>query len=232
MSGRSARPSTRFGPTARPSPALAVVDWTRHFRRVCLDPVQGLITLMAPSFLHDDVAVVLGDLVDAAASAFDGASRGLRHTRLRGPDDPPGTGMEPDCAFYVGDRARAFREALRDGEEAAESCIVRTAPDLVVEVEITNVDEGKIARYADLGVRELWRLRGDRKSAVLGVDFLALGKGAVPRKPRRLGGAPRAHRRRCARRGALLPPQHDARRAGGGGRPCRAPPQAPEHPGA
>ena len=190
--------------------ALAAVEWSRHFSRVWLDPVRGLITLMAPSLLHDDIATVLEGLVDAAASAFAGASRGLRNTRLRGPDDPPGTGMEPDCAFYVGDRARAFREALREGYEAAESFIVQTAPDLVVEVEITNVDEGKIARYADLGVRELWRLRGSRKAAVLGVDFLALGKAAAPRKLDALGGAPRAHCRRRARRGAVLPPQHDA----------------------
>ena len=59
---------------------------------------------------------------------------------------------------------------------------MRTAPDLVVEVEITNVDAGKIARYGDLGVRELWRLQGSRKAAVLGVDFLALGKAAAPLK--------------------------------------------------
>ena len=26
---------------------LAAIDWSRHFRRVCLDPVRGLITLMA-----------------------------------------------------------------------------------------------------------------------------------------------------------------------------------------
>ena len=34
---------------------LAAVDWNRHFRRVCLDPVRGLITLMAPSHLHEDL---------------------------------------------------------------------------------------------------------------------------------------------------------------------------------
>jgi len=28
--------------------ALAAVDWSRHFRRVRLDPVQGIITLMSP----------------------------------------------------------------------------------------------------------------------------------------------------------------------------------------
>ena len=28
---------------------LAAVDWNRYFRRVCLDPVRGLITLMSPA---------------------------------------------------------------------------------------------------------------------------------------------------------------------------------------
>ena len=162
--------------------ALAAVDWSAHFSRVSLDPVRGLITLMSPSFPHEDLTGVLEDLVDAAASAFHGAARGLRHTRLRLPGEPPGTGMEPDCAFYVGDRARDFREALYLGYEAAESYVERTAPDLVVEVEITNVDEGKIARYAELGVRELWRFRGSMKSGDLGVAFLALGEGATPRE--------------------------------------------------
>ena len=31
--------------------APAAIDWNRHFRRVCLDPVRGLITLMAPRIL-------------------------------------------------------------------------------------------------------------------------------------------------------------------------------------
>ena len=33
--------------------ALAAIDWNRSFRRVCLDPVRGLVTLMAPSRLHE-----------------------------------------------------------------------------------------------------------------------------------------------------------------------------------
>ena len=33
---------------------LAAVDWSRHFRRVCLDPVRGVITLMAPSHPHEE----------------------------------------------------------------------------------------------------------------------------------------------------------------------------------
>ena len=162
---------------------LAAVDWSRHFRRVCLDPVRGLITLMAPSHLHEDLAGIFDDIVKAAGSLLTGGAKGLRSTRLRGRGEPPGTGMEPDCAFYVGERARAFREALVDGVAATDAFIERTAPDLVVEVEITSADEGKVERYGELGVRELWRLHGRRSTRELRVDFLAPGSaGTAPRR--------------------------------------------------
>ena len=161
---------------------LAAVDWNRWFRRVCLDPVRGLITLMTPSRLHGDLAAILDDVVDAAGSAVTGASKGLRDTRLRGPGDPPGTGMEPDCAFYIGERARAYRAALVDGEAAADEFFERTPPDLVVEVEVTHADEGKIERYGNLGVRELWRVHGRKGTRELRVEFLALRPGTPPRE--------------------------------------------------
>ena len=120
---------------------LAAIDWNRWFPRVCLDPVRGLITLMTPSRLHEDLAEIVAHIVHAAGSALTGASRDLRHTRLRGRDDPPGTGLEPDCAFYLGDRARAYRDALVEGEAAADTFLERTPLDLVVEAEITSLDE-------------------------------------------------------------------------------------------
>ena len=161
--------------------ALAAVDWNRSFPRVCLDPVRGLITLMSPSRLHDDLAEILSHIVDTAGSALTGASKGLRTTRLRGQGEPPGTGMEPDCAFYVGARARGYQAAIVESEQAADAFLERTAPDLVVEVEITSPDEGKIERYAGLGVRELWRLHGRQGTRDLQVDFLALRVGTPPR---------------------------------------------------
>ena len=160
---------------------LAAIDWSRHFRRVCLDPVRGLITLMSPSRLHDDLATILDHIVDVAGSALTSGSKGLRTTRLRGRDDPPGTGMEPDCAFYVGEHARGYLAALVDGEAEADAFFERTAPDLVVEVEITSADAGKIRRYADIGVRELWRLHGRKGSRELRAEFLALRTGEAPR---------------------------------------------------
>ena len=161
--------------------SLAAVDWNRHFRRVCLDPVRGLITLMAPSRLHDDLAGIFVDIVDIATGAFGRPSKGLLTTRLRGRGEPPGTGMEPDCAFYVGERATGYRAALVKGATQADAFLEHTAPDLVVEVEIINIDEGKIRRYGDIGVRELWRVHASRGSEELDADFLALEPGRPPR---------------------------------------------------
>jgi len=160
---------------------LAAIDWSRHFSRVCLDPVRGLITLMSPSFSHDDLASVLDVVVDETGSILLGATRGIRSTRLRGQDEPPGTGLEPDCAFYLGARALALRAAILESKAAATACGERTAPDLVVEVEITHADEGKAERYRDIGVRELWRLHGRKGPAELRVEFLSLDPERAPR---------------------------------------------------
>ena len=160
--------------------ALAAVDWNRHFRRVCLDPVRGIITLMAPSRLHEDLARIFVDVVDVATGAFGRPSNGLLATRLRGRGDPPGTGMEPDCAFYVDERARGYRAALIEGEAEADAYLEHTAPDLVVEVEISKVDKGKIERYGEIGVRELWWIHARRGSKELTADFLALEPGLPP----------------------------------------------------
>ena len=162
--------------------ALAAIDWNQHFGRVWLDPVRGLITLMAPSRLHDDLSEILSDVVNFAAGALGRTSKGLRTTRLRRRSDPPGTGMEPDCAFYVGERAEQYRLALMEGNAAADEFLEATGPDLVVEVEITHANEGKIQRYAEIGVREIWWLRGRKEEREVAVDFYALRPGGPPRR--------------------------------------------------
>ena len=149
---------------------------------MCLDPVRGVITLMAPSPLHEDLAGIFDDIVDLAADAFATAVRKLRSARWRGEGDPPGTGMEPDCAFYVGDTALAFLDAVEVGAAARDAFFERNAPDLVIEVEITHADRGKIERYGELGVREFWRLRARKEEpAALTADFFTLGRrGTAP----------------------------------------------------
>jgi len=159
---------------------LAAIDWNRRFRRVCVDPARGLITLTSPSRLHEELATISGDIVDVAAEILSGAGRSIGSTRLRGSGDPPDTGMEPDCAFYVGDRAKAYSRALRQGEAAADTFLEQTPPDLLVEIEITSADAGKAERYADLGVREMWRLHDRKGSSEFEAEFLALCAGEPP----------------------------------------------------
>ena len=92
--------------------------------------------------------------------------------------------MEPDCAFYLDERAWAYRAAAGRGRSCGRRhSSRRTPPDLVVEVEITHADKGKIERYGDIGVRELWqpaRPQGDAR--FLRADFFALQPARPPRR--------------------------------------------------
>ena len=160
---------------------LAAVDWNRHFRRVCLDPARGLVTLMTPSHLHEDLARIFDDIVEVVADGLGKKSKSLGSVRLRRRSEPPGTGMEADCTFYVGERVERYRAETMKGEAAAEAFLLDVAPDLVVEAEITSADEGKGERYGQMGVRELWRLHGRKGSRELRAEFLSLRTEGPPR---------------------------------------------------
>ena len=161
---------------------LASIDWNRQFQRVCLDPVRGLVTLMSPSHPHEDLSTIVDDIVSVAGSILTRAAKNLGNLRIRGQGEPPGTGMEPDCGFYVGERAKGYFRVRRESQAAVEAYVERVAPDLVVEVEITHADEGKAERYRDIGVRELWRLHGRKGTTELRTEFLALDPGSAPRR--------------------------------------------------
>ena len=162
--------------------ALAAIDWNRHFTLVGLDPVRGLITLMSASNRHGLWSVMLDDVVDIAGSTLTGASRGLRHSRLRGPGEPPDTGVEPDGSYYLGERVGGYIAAITEGDEAADAYFERTPPDLAYEVELMDADEGKVERYAELGVRELWLLHARKGTWDFRVEFLSLRPGCAPRR--------------------------------------------------
>ena len=68
--------------------ALAAVDWSRYFRQVCIAPTRGFITLMSPSFPHEDLSKYLDDIVEAAGEMLAGTVKVLRSTRLRRPRGP------------------------------------------------------------------------------------------------------------------------------------------------
>ena len=154
---------------------LALIDWNQHFRRVCLDPVRGLITLMSPSGLHERLSRTFDVLIDVAADAIGKTSTSIGSTRLKGRGAPSGTGLEPDCTFYIGDSVDGFLAAITEGEAAEEAYLEDVPPDLVVEVELTHADRGKANRYGQLGVKELWQLKASKATReVSKVEFLAL----------------------------------------------------------
>ena len=160
---------------------LALIDWNQHFRRVCLDPVRGLITLMSPSGLHEQLSHTLDIVIDVAADAVQKTSTGLRSTRLKGRGSPPGTGLEPDCTFYIGDSVDGYIAAEAEGEAAADAYLEDVPPDLVVEVELTHADPDKARRYGQLGIKELWQLKAKKKTReVTSVEFLALHRTRPP----------------------------------------------------
>lgn len=118
---------------------LAAIDWNRHFRQVCLDPVCGLITLMSPC--------VCMRILQRYSTTPWALPQMLSPAR-------PGRCAAPVCA---GKRARGYLDALRQGEAAVDASLELTAPDFVVEAEITGADAGKARRYGDLEARELWQ---------------------------------------------------------------------------
>ena len=145
----------------------------RFFRRMLLDPVQGLVMLMAPDRVHEDTRSQLERVVDGFAALLGLSRAPLGSTRLRRLLDPQNTGAEPDCCFYLGANAAAYRQARAQGVEAADHFMLRHPVDLVVEVGVTHEDKGKQDFYCDLGVAEHWQIR-----TVDGLDltirFLAL----------------------------------------------------------
>ena len=95
---------------SRPEVAqLAAMDFPYPdlpFRRVSIDPVRGAAVMMAPSRLHERIAVRLDKVAEGLGGGVQGGGlrvEQLRGTRWRDREGPQGAGAEADCAFYVGE---------------------------------------------------------------------------------------------------------------------------------
>ena len=165
------------------------------FRRVSIDPVRGAAVMMAPSRLHERIAVRLDKVAEGLGGGVPGG--GLRVEQLRGTrwqdrEGPEGTGPEADCAFYVGEMAESYLRAEASGDEQADAFTERHPPDLVVEINVSHTDEGKPAWYRRLGVTELWAVAAGKSPDWLEVEFLHLqapGGPAASRESKVIPGA-------------------------------------------
>lgn len=152
---------------------LAEFDWNRLARRVFIDPVSGVIALMTPSPAHERQARGL-DWAMAAVAGRGYPVAPLGSTRWRLPEDPRNTGAEADACYYLAEKAMSWRAIDPMDDSALEAFVLKTPPDLVIEVERSQGDETKPLAYRRLGVPEMWRIdiAGNTREAVM-LDLLA-----------------------------------------------------------
>ncbi len=156
------------------------IDWSRFGRRVMIDALEGIIVFMSPSSTHEELGDASDMTVRIAGPAMSIMVKGKRGTRWKVPGDPKNIRLEPDAAFYVGKKAMDWYAIRKEGRPAVLDYEARTPPDLVIEVEVTHLDKDKPQRYAKLGVREMWRVTGEKESDRFSVEILDLQDDGAP----------------------------------------------------
>ncbi len=175
----------RVSPEAVLHMAERKIDWRVFGRRMLIDARAGIISWINPSGPHVGLAEATDDIVKEAEQFLKGRVRGMRDMRWRKPEDPRNTGVEADASFYIGDKAEHWYTTAREqGMAGVQVYELRTPADLIIEVEITNLDEDKPSRYAKLGVREMWQVNLPKNQDMdqIRVTILDLQANGGPRK--------------------------------------------------
>lgn len=124
--------------------------------------LDGSLTLVSPSFVHEWAEDALDAILLAVAVGCDVEMVALGSTTLR---KGVGTaGLEGDRAYYLGDNvARVGRPETIDLD-------IHPPPDLAIEVENSHGASRSLGIYSRLGVPEVWRYDVRRRT----LAFLAL----------------------------------------------------------
>lgn len=155
-------------PPAKPrrkKPGRAVVipfvDWKMYEEllkvfeskpRLRLTYDRGALEIMVPSQEQEGDSSFLGWMILILAKEFklpvrSGGSTTIKRKRMK-------KGLEPDKCFWIANAAKMAGVRQLDLK-------VHPAPDLAIEVDVTNSSLDRFGIYRKLGVRELWRLDGD-----------------------------------------------------------------------
>ncbi len=153
---------------------LAKLDWNQMGRRVSIDAPSGIVSWMIPSVSHEGMSRGAEEVVVLAGRILGTDPQKFGSTRWKRPEDPSGTGHEPDASFYIGETATAFRRAWEEDPALGQAFAEASPPDLVVEVDDTYADPEKPIKYARLGIPEMWRGIIDGKGRLSSVDILDL----------------------------------------------------------
>jgi Uma2 family endonuclease len=130
---------------------------------------RGRLEIMSPSSEHEEYKQALTLLVEELADGLGMDICNLGSTTFK--RSQLERGFEADACFYVQSSGRVQGKTPIDPA-------VGTAPDLVVEVEITTPALNKLPIFADFHVPEVWRYNGDKLVVLLlsGVEYIESGK--------------------------------------------------------
>ncbi|MBO3459073.1 Uma2 family endonuclease [Aetokthonos hydrillicola Thurmond2011] len=120
-------------------------------RRFRLTYNRSNLEIMAPSPEHELGKEVLGRFVETLAEELEIKIYPLGSTTLKRSER---SGVEPDKCFYIRNITAVRRKRRLDLTQDP-------APDLVVEIDITNSSHNRLEVYADLGVAEVWIYNGE-----------------------------------------------------------------------
>ncbi len=118
-------------------------------RRIFVNYDQGMMEVMAPSHIHEDLKDCLRLMVNIVCEEAGIAMEAGGSTTHR--RDDLEKGVEPDECYWLRDKA-----ALMIGVGDLDLSI-HPAPSLVIEVNYTSSSVNRMAIYAALGVNEVWR---------------------------------------------------------------------------
>lgn len=120
---------------------------------------DGRLEMMAPLAEHESAKEAIGVLIDVLAADRKMKIARFGSTTFRRTDVQKG--LEPDKCYYFGTNVKRVR-GMKEFDPA-----VHPAPDLAVEIDITNRSVKRQPIYALLGVPELWRFDGSRLTVLL-----------------------------------------------------------------
>ncbi len=114
---------------------------------------KGKLLVMPNSPEHEEIKDTITYLINILCEEFEMNGRSFGSTTYQRFD--LSRGFEPDSCFYFGENEKKMRGVKRlDMSE-------HSAPDLVVEVDITSLSFDKLGIFASFGVPEIWRYDGE-----------------------------------------------------------------------
>ena len=133
---------------------VTIADALPERRDVRLVYVDGRLTFLAPSRIHDWHAECLGDIVKAVASGCGIRWEPAGSATYRREDS--GAGVEGGRTYYFGANAGLMRGPVNI------DLSTQPPPDLAIEVEATHPADDSVVAWGRIGVPEVWRFDAPR----------------------------------------------------------------------